>query len=76
MNLETKNKSIYIPWQGRVEKLQDHNNNIEGRIQQGQPGIKEDLKKTHRNYLVQVQSLINQKEIEAPREKKRWWRFW
>lgn len=36
----------------------------------------EDLKKTHRNYMLQVQSLINQKAIEAPGAKKSWWRFW
>ena len=61
LNVETKNKSIYIPaWQGRVEELQNHNN-LEGRTQKGQPGIKEDLKETHRNHLVQVQSLINPK---------------
>jgi Arc/MetJ-type ribon-helix-helix transcriptional regulator len=36
----------------------------------------EDLKETHRNYMLQVQSLINQKAIEAPGAKKQWWRFW
>jgi hypothetical protein len=36
----------------------------------------EDLKKVHNNYMLQVQSLINQKAIEAPGSKKPWWRFW
>lgn len=30
---------------------------------------------THRNYMVQMQTLINQKAIEAPGA-KRWWQVW
>jgi predicted RNase H-like nuclease (RuvC/YqgF family) len=37
---------------------------------------KDDLKKTFDNYMVQVQTLITQKSIEAPGSKKPWWRFW
>ncbi len=37
---------------------------------------KDDLKKTFDNYMVQVQTLINQKAIEVPGTKKPWWRFW
>lgn len=37
---------------------------------------KEDLKVTYANYFTQVQTLINQKAIEAPGAKKPWWRFW
>ncbi len=37
---------------------------------------KENLQKTFDNYLVQVQTLINQKAIEAPGNKKNWWKFW
>jgi Arc/MetJ-type ribon-helix-helix transcriptional regulator len=37
---------------------------------------KEDLKTTYNNYFLQVQTLINQKAIEAPGAKKPWWRFW
>jgi hypothetical protein len=38
---------------------------------------KEDLKNTYNNYFLQVQTLINQKAIEAPGEKKRpFWKFW
>ena len=28
------------------------------------------------NYMLQMQTLINQKAIEAPGAKKQWWRFW
>jgi len=38
---------------------------------------KEDLKNTYNNYFLQVQTLINQKVIEAPGEKKKpFWMFW
>jgi dynactin complex subunit len=36
----------------------------------------EDIKNMHTNYMMQVQTLINQKAIEAPGAKKPWWRFW
>ena len=31
---------------------------------------------THRNYMLQVQTLINQKAIETPGAKKPFWKFW
>jgi hypothetical protein len=38
---------------------------------------KEDLKVTYANYFSQVQTLINQKAIEAPGTKKKpFWKFW
>ena len=37
---------------------------------------KEDLKTTHTNYMMQMQTLINQKAIEVTGAKKPWWRFW
>jgi hypothetical protein len=38
---------------------------------------KEDLKITYANYFSQVQTLINQKAIEALGEKKKaFWKFW
>ena len=37
---------------------------------------KEDLKETHKNYMIQMQTLINQKAIEAPGAKKKWGQFW
>jgi len=36
----------------------------------------DDLKENHRNYMLQMQTLINQKAIEAPGAKKKWWQFW
>jgi len=37
---------------------------------------KEDLKTMHNNYFLQIQTLINQKAIEAPGDKKKWFEFW
>lgn len=37
---------------------------------------KEDLKTIYNNYFLQIQTLINQKAIEAPGNKKLWWKFW
>jgi len=59
----------------RVEELQSHNDTLKGELDKaGQD--KEDLKETHKNYMIQVQTLINQKAIEAPGNKKPWWQFW
>jgi len=30
----------------------------------------------HNNYMMQVQTLINQKQIVSPGAKKPWWRLW
>jgi chromosome segregation ATPase len=37
---------------------------------------KEDLKTTYNYYFLQVQTLINQRAIEAPGAKKPWWKIW
>jgi len=53
-----------------------------GRIQDQQIEIEflrkeiDDLKSIHNNYMIQVQTILNQKTIEAPGVKKPWWRFW
>ena len=36
----------------------------------------QNLKDIHNNYMLQMQSLINQRAIEAPNPKKQWWKFW
>lgn len=36
----------------------------------------EDNKAMHNNYMLQMQTLINQKAIEAKETKKPWWRIW
>src|SRR5665647_3277191 len=49
----------------RYEELERHNSTL-----------KEELKQMHNNYFLQVQTLINQKAIEAPGNKKKRWQFW
>ena len=48
--------------------LKDYNGSLKKEL--------EDLKAIHNNYMLQMQTLINQKAIEAPGAKKPWWRFW
>jgi hypothetical protein len=52
----------------QLTELQDHNGTLKKEL--------EDLKSMHNNYMMQMQTLINQKVIEAPGAKKPWWRFW
>jgi len=58
-----------------INELQNHNESLKKEIEKAEQD-KEDLKNIHNNYFLQVQTLINQKAIEAPGNKKQWWRFW
>lgn len=60
--------------ENRLKELQDHNETLKKELNKAEQD-KEDLKTTYNNYFLQVQTLINQKAIEAPGTKK-WWRFW
>ena len=57
------------------EELEKHNETLKAELRSTSQR-EQDLKKTFDNYMVQVQSLINQKVIEVPGAKKPWWRFW
>jgi hypothetical protein len=57
------------------EELEKHNETLKVELRSTSQR-EQDLKKTFDNYMVQVQSLINQKVIEVPGAKKPWWRFW
>ena len=59
----------------RSEELEKHNETLKEELAKASQD-KEDLKETHKNYMIQVQTLINQKAIEAPGAKKPWWQFW
>jgi len=54
--------------QARNEELEKHIETLKKEL--------EDLKSMQNNYMLQMQTLINQKAIEAPGTKKPWWRFW
>ena len=62
--------------QARSEELEKHNETLKAELEKASQD-KEDLKQMHNNYFLQVQTLINQKAIEAPGEKKKpFWKFW
>jgi chromosome segregation ATPase len=59
----------------RYEEIEKHNFTLKTELEKaGQR--EEDLKKVHNNYMLQMQTLINQKAIEAPGAKKPWWKLW
>jgi hypothetical protein len=63
---ENNNKTAVL--QARIDELQAHNETLKKEL--------EDIKAMHNNYFLQVQTLINQKAIEAPGNKKKWYKFW
>jgi len=52
----------------RFEELERHNATLKNDL--------EKLQNLYNNYMLQMQTLINQKAIEVPGVKKPWWRFW
>jgi len=67
-NISASNVGLLMSLQVRVEELQAHNDTLKKEL--------EDYKNVHNNYMLQVQTILNQKIIEAPGTKKPWWRFW
>lgn len=57
--------------EGKDKQLEDKEKHIETLKKE-----LEDNKATHNNYMFQIQTLINQKAIDAPGTKKSWWKFW
>lgn len=54
--------------QAMHEEMRDYNEALKKEL--------EDLKQIHTNYMLQMQTVINQKAIEAPGSKKPWYKFW
>jgi predicted RNase H-like nuclease (RuvC/YqgF family) len=67
--------SEFFRLQARSEELERHNQTLKEELNKAERD-KEDLKATYNNYFLQVQTLINQKAIEAPGNKKKWYKFW
>ena len=65
---ELKEQLRNAPNPGYLAELQEHNSTLKQDLQ--------DLKAMHNNYMLQMQSLINQRAIEAPGKKKPWWKLW
>ena len=59
----------------KSEELEKHNETLKKELEIASQR-EQDLKSMHNNYMMQMQTLINQKAIEAPGAKKTWWRFW
>ena len=57
------------------ERLQDINEILRANIQELKKD-KDTIQNLYNNYMLQMQTLINQRAIEAPGAKKPWWRFW
>jgi hypothetical protein len=59
----------------RIKDLQSFNESLEkDKERAGQE--KEVIQNLYNNYMLQMQTLINQKAIEAPGSKRPWWQFW
>ena len=63
---EPANKEILELYNFRITDLQAYNETLKKEL--------EDHKQMHNNYMLQVQTIINQRAIEVP--KKPFWKFW
>lgn len=61
--------------QARSEELEKHNLTLREEMEKAHQD-KDDIKNLYDNYMRQMQTLINQKAIEAPGTKKKWWNLW
>lgn len=62
--------------QARNEELKAHNETLKKDLENANKR-EEDLKNMHNNYMLQMQTLINQRALESPEEKKRpWYKIW
>ena len=80
--MNATDKIEYTKLQTRLEEkekliieLQNHNETLKKELEKaGQD--KEAVQNLYNNYMLQMQTLINQKAIEATGAKRPWWRFW
>jgi uncharacterized protein YwgA len=62
------NESINIQlYENRIKDLQVHNDTLKKEL--------ETIQNMYNNYMLQVQTIINQRAIEEPKQKK-WFEFW
>ena len=59
----------------RSEELERHNQTLKGELEKAHQD-KETIQNHYDNYMRQMQTLINQKAIEALGNKKPWYKFW
>ncbi len=65
---EAPDPTEFVEICARSRELERHNETLKKEV--------ENLQNLYNNYMLQMQTLINQKSIEAPGAKKPWWRFW
>ncbi|HEY3362155.1 MAG TPA: hypothetical protein VGK06_10145 [Methanosarcina sp.] len=58
-----------------IAELREHNNTLKEELEKAHQD-KESVQNLYDNYMRQMQTLIQQKAIEAPGEKKKWWKLW
>lgn len=62
--------------QARSEELEKHNLTLKGEMEKAHQD-KDDIKNLYDNYMRQMQTLINQKAIETPKDKRKpFWKIW
>ena len=59
----------------QVREQREHIETLKGELEKAHLD-KDNIRNLYDNYMRQMQTLIQQKAIEAPGEKKRWWKFW
>lgn len=72
---EAPDRGEFSRLQARSEELEKHNSTLKGELEKAHRD-KETTQNLYDNYMRQMQTLIQQKAIEAPGEKKKWWKFW
>ena len=70
--VQSEGKSIL---KAKNERLQEINEILLANIEELKKD-KDTIQNLYNNYMLQMQTLINQKSIESPGAKKQWWRFW
>ncbi len=59
----------------QIVELEKHNQTLKGELEKAHQD-KDVIQNHYDNYMRQMQTLIQQKAIEAPGEKKPWYKFW
>jgi transcriptional accessory protein Tex/SPT6 len=80
--MDAPDKIEYARLQTRLEEkdkwiieLQNHNETLKKELEKSSQD-KEAVQNLYNNYMLQMQTLINQKAIEAQGAKKSWWKLW